>query len=230
MSPPVVTTTNANIGELIHNICNTTENNATIIACCKKSYFFNQLQSYVFPQSGETNELHQESPDSNALHVSRLNEYTQSSYPPRSMQLLRPTISLLAKSLKTNLVFCSSIPAFRAFLPTLVVRPDVCGQNSHRIIILDMLALHHGTSEFTIQGLSRSFALLASVCHNLSCKTELVECTDIHDALSPHKGYRLWTTDVPLLSGSVKIGEAGQGWANRTINIKAFAERWFTFY
>lgn len=58
---------------------------------------------------------------------------------------------------------------------------------------------------------------------------ELLECTDENDALGTGGPSSPWNAEVPLLSGSIKIGDAGQGWARRTVSINRFAGRWFDF-
>lgn len=69
--------------------------------------------------------------------------------------------------------------------------------------------------------------MLASVNHRMAGVMQIVECSDFLDPTDLQRGTRLWSAEVPLLNGSVKIGEAGQGWVSRTTNIKAFAGRWF---
>lgn len=100
-----------------------------------------------------------------------------------------------------------------------------------RVVIMNFLSLHRDTSEFTLQGLSRSFSLVASVGLSIRGGVELIECLDVGDDQNTAavNGFRPWDVEVPLLSGSVKIGEAGQGWATRKISIRSFADRWFDF-
>ncbi|KAK5314472.1 hypothetical protein LTR70_007187 [Exophiala xenobiotica] len=137
-----------------------------------------------------------------------------------STPLLQATLRLIATSLHTNIVFCPDIPSFRAYVTTLSFREVHQSDTSSTTVIVDMLAMHHGTSEFTVQ---------ASVNHQMAGEMQIVECSEFLDATDLQRGTRLWNADVSLLSGSVKIGEAGQGWASRTTNIKAFAGRWFQF-
>lgn len=92
-----------------------------------------------------------------------------------------------------------------------------------------MLALHRATPDFTVQGLSQTFALLASVNKSIGGEMELVECDDLGATRNSLKGSALWQEEVPLLSGSIKIKEEGQGWANLKTSVRSFAERWIEF-
>ena len=56
-----------------------------------------------------------------------------------------------------------------------------------------------------------------------------VECKDFHDVENSDRGYGLWTVQVPLLSGSVRLGGDGVSWAGRTISVKSVASRWMSF-
>lgn len=147
------------------------------------------------------------------------------------LSLARPTLNFLKAAQKVRLVYCSNLLRFRAFLTTLPIDNDdeIGAEAPARIVIVDMLALHYGTSEFTIQGLCRSLAMVASVQHDIQCHVELVECTDVRDSADPGRGHPLWDTQVPLLSSSIKIGDIGKQWASRSTKIRDFADRWFDF-
>ncbi|KAK5939178.1 hypothetical protein PMZ80_008481 [Knufia obscura] len=227
---PVVKSTPNTIGALLEGFCTNAQQHTTIIACCRRSRFFEQLALHALPSTEVLEEpgFQQPRPDMDGPPVGDAEEPVASSK-HASPPLLQPTLRLLATSLNTNIVFCSSIPSFRAYVSTLPLRSTGSPNTLSQVIIVDMLALHHGTSEFTIQGLSRTFAMLASVNNQLGGEMQLVECNDFHDPIDPQRGSRLWGAEVPLLSGSVKIGEAGQGWASRTTSIRSFAERWFQF-
>lgn len=150
--------------------------------------------------------------------------------------LLTKTIGLLANSSKIQLAFCPSLESLRAYLA--VLRPDdakIHGtetesrRNRPILVILDMVALHVTTTEFSAQGLSRTFA--ASVESASWAKMDLIlcECTNAVDSSSADWGGKLWDTQVPLLNGSVRIrGEEGN-WGGRGVSIKQVAQRWFQF-
>jgi hypothetical protein len=97
------------------------------------------------------------------------------------------------------------------------------------LVILDMIALHVTTTEFSAQGLSRTFATSAESASRAKMDLMLCECTNAVDTMSADWGSKLWDTQVPLLNGSVRIrGEEGN-WGGRGISIKQVAQRWFDF-
>ncbi|KIY03799.1 uncharacterized protein Z520_00490 [Fonsecaea multimorphosa CBS 102226] len=142
--------------------------------------------------------------------------------------LLSHTLHVLSASQFVNLVFCPSIPILRGYLSGYVSRSVAPStQPPGPIIILNLLAMHHGTSEFTLQGLSQTLATAVSAGYRTNRVLKLVECKDINDPLNPNRGPRLWQAEVQLLSAAVKIGEPGQSWGRRTISVMRIASRWF---
>jgi hypothetical protein len=97
------------------------------------------------------------------------------------------------------------------------------------LVIQDMVALHVGTTEFSAQGLSRTFAASAESASRANMDLLLCECTNAVDTTSADSGSNLWDTQVPLLNGSVRIrGEEGN-WGGRGVSAKQVAQRWFDF-
>lgn len=144
--------------------------------------------------------------------------------------LLMPTLQTIAASENVELAFCPTLPVFRAHFSSLPhSRQPSDRSRSRRLIILNLLYLHHGTTQFTLQGLSRTFALVASVSHGAGYETELVECRDPQDPQNPQRGPQAWHGELPLLNDSIKISEAGSRWASRTTEIRKLAKRWFYF-
>ena len=147
--------------------------------------------------------------------------------------LLSPVLHILNASSLVNLNFCPTIPTLRGFLSSDVPKPGPASSSkspslpAHQIIILNLLQLHHGSSDFTLQGHSQTFATAASAAHRTNRCLKLVECKDINDPTNPNRGSALWHADVPLLSGSIKIGEGGASWGRRTISVLNVASRWF---
>ena len=198
----------------------------TLIICWERNDFSNQLLAQTLQANREQSlaEVPSSQPDEEGAEGG--NRKTD-----RTPQhaFLTPTLRLLAASKHVNLVFCPTVPMLRAYLASLIgiynLNPSVIAQ----LVILDLLALHHGTSEFTLQGLSRTFASAVSAAHRTHSHLTLVECKDMTDPMNPHRGPRLWNQEVPLLSGSVKIGQEGARWAGRSFTIRKIAGRWFTF-
>ena len=92
------------------------------------------------------------------------------------------------------------------------------------------MSLHHGTSEFSVQGLSRSLSLAVSAAAARSAtQLRLAECADVHDPSNPAMGFRVWDSQVPLLSGSVRLSGEGGNWAGRSISVRRVVARWFIF-
>lgn len=199
----------------------------TLIACCSRSYFLEQLVEHTQPDLHAPEDDY-EPPSERPADADEEGDESLK-LPPRKNPLLLPTIKLIAASSHVKLAFCPTIPIFRAYLSTLPVRAASDDTRPPKIVILNMLAVHHGTSEFTVQGLSRSFSMIASMNHVFRGRVELLECTDNDDLLGTGGSSNPWNAEVPLLSGSIKIGDAGQGFARRTVSISRFADRWFNF-
>jgi hypothetical protein len=154
---------------------------------------------------------------------------------PLPHRLLIPTLQLLARSRTIKLVYCPSIDTLRAYLSScaapMVVPESTSSVSSPKplLAILDLVLLHHATSEFSVQGLMRTFASAVEAANRNSMDLLLCECKDIHDPTNPSRGPRLWDTDVPLLSGSVRLGSGGSSFAGRMVSVRRVAGRWFSF-
>ncbi|KAJ5194803.1 uncharacterized protein N7498_008241 [Penicillium cinerascens] len=159
-----------------------------------------------------------------AIHSQR----ADSSAIPRH-DLLTQTIGLLANSSRIQLTFCSSLESLRAYLAALGSTGKEQPGKQRLLAILDMVALHGTTTEFSAQGLSRTFAAAVETASRVGLDLMLCECTNSVTPTSDDWGGRLWDTRVPLLNGSVRIrGEEGS-WGGRGVTIKQIAQRWFDF-
>lgn len=145
--------------------------------------------------------------------------------------LLPRTLHTLSTSLHVRLIFCHRIDILRGYLAGYVPRPVPTPSSpsppSRQIVILNLLALHQGTSEFTLQGLSQTLATAVSAAHRTNSTLKLTECKDVSEDSNPDRGSRLWHAEVQLLSAAIKIGETGQNWGRRTISVLKIASRWF---
>ncbi|KAK7905657.1 hypothetical protein LTR67_000381 [Exophiala xenobiotica] len=155
-----------------------------------------------------------------------VDEADQKTSPTSSHILLSPSLYLLS----------ATITILRGYLSSYVPKPseqghpaDVRSSRNDHIVIVNLLRLHHGSSEFTLQGLSQTFATAVSAAHRTNRSLKLVECKDIENLSDPSKGLALWQAEVPLLSGSIKIGEGGASWGRRTVSATRIASRWFRF-
>lgn len=150
--------------------------------------------------------------------------------------LLTKTVGLLANSSKVQLVFCPSLESLRAYLavlrpPDAIKHESKTGRrrNGPILVIQDMVALHVDTTEFSAQGLSRSFAASIESASRAKMDLMLCECTNAVDTMSADWGGKLWDTQVPLLDGSVRIRGDEGSWGGRGVSIKQVARRWFDF-
>ena len=190
----------------------------TLLICWERKDFFAQILNQVV--QSEVAQLAFEIPSSQHSE-----EALQGSDSVPGHAFLTASLHLLSISKSIKLVYCPTVPTIRAYLANYTSDSVLSSQ----LIVLDLLALHHGISEFTLQGLSRTFASAVSAAHRSSSSLTLIECQDVNDLTNPHRGSRLWNVEVPLLSGSVKIGQEGTRWAGRSLSIKRVASRWFTF-
>ena len=198
--------------ELLESLSKGQQPPTNLIICSTREEFLNQLLLQV--------EDRQESvQDDSACR----DDIAQTAVPT----LLVPTLALLSACNNINLVYCSSLPVLRAYLSSYA--STQLSLKNYQLIILDLIALHHATSEYNLQGLSRTLATAASAAHQVNAEVTLVECMDIADPANPHRGLRLWGAEVPLLSGSIKIGQEGARWAGNAMCIRKIASRWFTF-
>lgn len=196
----------------------------SIIICSTREVFIEQLFPTLTPirEEQDSTEMREEEPhQSNNANLEHL---------------VSPTVRLIAKSRTVEISFCPELAHLRASLSVLRApqfetelvppRSDACRP---LLAVLNLVALHHGTSEFSAQGLSRTFALAAETASREGLQLILSECRDVLDQENPDRGARLWKTPVPLLNGSVRIGGTGSGWAGRTVNVEGVARRWFEF-
>lgn len=209
---PLVASNNVYIHDLLREILSGTRQVNEILICSSRDEFVDQLVSYICAPHTANTEQETDAADDRYVCDPNL--------------LLHPTLQLLTLSDRIRLSFCPTISIFRAQLARLLheAHPE-----TPRLLILNVLLLHHDTSEFTLQGLSRTFAAVASLSVQFTGSVELIECLDIHENSGRPSGLRLWDAEVPLLSSSIKIKEAGLGWARRLCPIKRIAARWFNF-
>ncbi|CAI7569039.1 unnamed protein product [Penicillium glandicola] len=149
--------------------------------------------------------------------------------------LLTKTIGLLARSSKIRLAFCPSLESLRAYLA--ILGPDVMvatkdGSLSHDrplLAVLDMVALHVTTLEFSAQGLSRTLASVVEASSRAGMDLRLYECMNAVNPSSAVRGRKLWDASVPLLNGSVRMRSDQSTWGGRGVTVRRVAERWFEF-
>ena len=164
---------------------------------------------------------------SNAEERTEDAETTDRPVSPAREVLLSHTLQMVGRSKHVKLVFCPRLDLLRAFLAGKL--PGMGGTTRCVLAVLDVLALHHDTNEFSVQGLSRTLSLLVEMAAFSGMDLLLNECQDFHDMDDTRSGSTLWDSPVPLLSGSVKLPGEGSKWAGRTLLVKKVAARWFQF-
>lgn len=186
-----------------------TDADAHLIVCATRDEFLAQLSAAIRSQHADSNTT-------------------------PNHDLLTKSIRLLAKSSRIRLVFCPSLESLRAYLAVLtpvnmVTCEDTTQRSRQLLVILDIVALHATTSEFSAQGLSRTLASAVEATARVGMDLRLCECKDAADPDNADHGERLWTVHVPLLNGSVRIRGEDGSWGGRGASVKRVAQRWFEF-
>jgi hypothetical protein len=199
------------ISELLEDtILQTPQSQIDLIVCSAKEDFVSQVLA----------ELHQH-------HLEDGDDQDETVDPASNHILLSRSLHVLSASQHINLIFCPTITVLRGYLSGFGHNLTKSSPALGPIVILNLLAMHHGTSEFTLQGLSQTFATAVSAAHRTGRALKLVECKDVSDPSNPHRGTALWHAEVQLLSAAIKLGDAGQSWGRRTISTMRIASRWF---
>lgn len=196
------------VTDLLQRLLKTCKN-TRLIVCGTRTEFLVQLSAAIRTQSTD--------PNAETRH-----------------DLLTKTIGLLANSSKIQLAFCSSLESLRAYLAVFTsvhgATKEVESMEKPQVLaILDLVALHATTTEFSAQGLSRTLATAVETAARAGMDLVLCECMNAVDPSSSDWGSRLWDTQVPLLNGSLRIRSEDGGWGGRGLPIKQVAERWFEF-
>lgn len=194
----------------------------TLVICSTRNAFLRQIAPTLLAPQAQEIPASQESLDED--------EEPQDLLPHR---FLIPTLGLLAATRAVKIAFCPTVKSLRAWLSTYIVSTGTSFAHDidarRTLIVLDLVLLHRDTSEFSVQGLSRTLACAVEVAARNGMDLQLVECKDFHDVHDSPRGYALWAAQVPLLSGSVRLGGDGVNWAGRAISIRTVASRWFRF-
>ncbi|QGA14067.1 hypothetical protein EYB26_001720 [Talaromyces marneffei] len=166
------------------------------------------------------------------------------SKPPTSVEsLLSNTIGSIASSQRVKLVFCPSLAHLRAYLSTFQLRPSHdsidpkkqdAGRGKPVIAILDFLAVHYMSTQFSAQGLSQTLALAVETAARTDLTILLCECNDAMNPGDRDRGPRLWDLHVPLLNGGSIRSDTGRAsssssWSGRHVSVRQVAQRWFKF-
>lgn len=200
----------------------------TLVICASRESFLQHLLADVQRASFFSSRL-DENNDTTTLH-----------------QLLIPTIHLLTTTRSIRLAFTPSLPHLRAYLASFESTAETythlaSSQNrsscSPVLVILGLVALHHSTSEYSAQGLSRSIAIAVEAANSTNMKLILAELRKENRNENPigdtevltETRHDPWKEQVPLLNGSTGFGNTERVWAGRTISIGRVIGRWCKF-
>ncbi|OKL58137.1 hypothetical protein UA08_06481 [Talaromyces atroroseus] len=230
------------IADFVNTILHNTNGSTTLVVCSTREKFLEQLAAGVTANlhaHGNTNEHAEEDGQSQLVGAGAETVETQKS----ALGLLSSTIATLANSRRVKLVFCSSLAQLRAYLSVFGLRSittnntvdtrdqdAVCG--NAMIAILDLIAMHCLSTEFSAQGLSRTLALAVETAARTQSAIMLCECSDMVNVGNPDHGQRLWDLHVPLLNGgTIRVGNdhAPSARSGRHVSIRRVAQRWFKF-
>ncbi|KAL4821370.1 hypothetical protein BDW67DRAFT_48155 [Aspergillus spinulosporus] len=152
---------------------------------------------------------------------------------PASHELMSKTLGLLSTSRNVRTVFCPTLEHLRAYLSVGLdgqLLATECREKPRPFLaILNPLALHRSTREFSAQGLSRTFASAVEVSSKANMDLLLCECRDALDPSNTGTDETVWYTDVTLLSNSLRSGTEGDYWTEQTVPVKMVVQRWFRF-
>ncbi|KEF55329.1 uncharacterized protein A1O9_08079 [Exophiala aquamarina CBS 119918] len=208
--------------DLLQDLVRNQSNNPTVLVICStREDFLDQIISGLQARSDDpATTLHHDGDGDQ--------EVPSRSASAPDPDFLSPVLSALNASRLIKLAFCPTISSLRAYFSS-------CGATSMAptsfkttdLIILNLVGQHHGSSEFTFQGLSQTLATVVSAGMRMHQAVQLVECKDVNDPSNANFGSTLWSAEVPLLSMSIKIGEDGARWGRRSVRVHKIASRWF---
>lgn len=200
-----------------------------LIVCSTRDFFLEQLSACT------RNHPQRTSPPAQDKYEHGPNLDLRPHPTQRTCSLLAKTIGLIAQSQRVKLVFCPTVAHLRAYLSVLLtdmqqwMKLDNSRYCQKMLAILDLVALHCNTVEFSAQGLSRTLASAVEAASKQDASLVLSECAHTI-APCPEHGEGLWHMHVPLLSDALRIGDDGRStWTGRGIPIKRIAQRWFRF-
>ncbi|RAK87975.1 hypothetical protein BO79DRAFT_195931 [Aspergillus costaricaensis CBS 115574] len=228
MTPPPtrqIYTTSDRITEFLQHIITQDAPTTILLICSTKEQFLEQLLLASGPGTEEHNQHN---------HI-----------------LTKNTIGVLSKSSSIKLVYCPTLEHLRAYLSVIRLPEDGVGlqrelltttaeekgrqtkQPPPLMAILNPLALHVPTSEFSAQGLSRTFAAVVEVADRGGMDLVLCECRDVGDSTGVGSGIGRgevsWHTQVPLLNSSVRVGEENTSYRGGGVPVQRVVQRWFEF-
>ncbi|KAK3352721.1 hypothetical protein B0T25DRAFT_191392 [Lasiosphaeria hispida] len=141
-----------------------------------------------------------------------------------------PTVSHLRAFLSVFSIDESKVPAPPTAASELHGSSTTASQKKPLLFIYGFLDLHRDTSEWSVQGLSNTAAVLVETAMRVAFQPAVVEVRT-HEEVGASLD-ELLAEKVPVLSGSARrtgpdLG--GSGWTGRTVDVKRVLGRWFRF-
>ncbi|KAL8686473.1 MAG: hypothetical protein Q9218_007079 [Villophora microphyllina] len=192
----------------------------TVVVCSSRDTFVENLRSLLY--------VADEQPES---------PMTGESHP-----LLVPTIHQLATSRTIKLAFAPTLPHLRAYLasyapeegpdhvPAALAKPH---SGFSMLAVYGFLSLHRSTTEYALQGLSRSLAIAVEAAETWGMQLVLIEDPNDWDLELPEQADEaetrpardIWKEQVPLLNSSIALSD-DRAWAGRIVNTGAVVSKW----
>lgn len=222
---------------------------STIVVCTSREGFTRELHTAISQSEKNQEAKQRRDPDLNATEHG-----IEGPSPARPQQMrphswTTPTLRLLASAQTLRLAFCEDVTHLRAYLAAYPHRsadpemPNDGLQSKRTLAILNPIALHRPTSNFSAQGLNRTFSVAVDAAHASRSKLVIAECqaatsqslddqreTGETVAGLPREGHGTWDEEVSILNVATKtFGVGERGWVGRTVKLRAVASRWCVF-
>ena len=159
-----------------------------------------------------------------------------------SQSLLVPTIHQLSVSGTVNVAFVATVAHLRAYLATLRPRFELhhkinIGSSSYvrpMLAIYGLLNLHVSTSDYSVQGLSRTLAIAVEAATAVYKRLLMAEHPTNNMNQEPTNASENdsiaqanpWKHEIPPLNGSIRHSGEGTIWSGRTVEAVRVVSRW----
>lgn len=218
---------------------------STLVICSSKDTFLQKLQAGISQSTQDDEHQQPEDPTTEIRSSARQQKWTA------------PTLRVLASAQTLKVAFCEDVTHLRAYLAAYPHRDEnlepsntaTSPRVSQRMLaVLNPIALHRPTSNFSAQGLNRTLSIAVDAAHQSGSKLMIAECPvqeasqptedeamdnedgeDGETVLAPeHRN--MWDEEVSILNVATKTFGAGErGWVGRTVKLRAIASRWCVF-
>ena len=159
---------------------------------------------------------------------------------PRS-DILEPTIELIDRASSIEVVFCPTLQHLRAFLSTYTTVTKSDSPNNLRmtkrdgkipaLALLNVINQHRETSEFSAQGISRTFAAAIEAALHSRRQLVICECSPKYASKNESQGQPdVWEEQVQIMNDINRTSQSADApWMTSTITIRRIIARWCLF-